>query len=83
MPRGVYDRSHLKKRGKAPKKNLTFSPELADRFWALRDEASATYPFELTNTQFFEMLLAAYEKQRKQSAKVKAYGTTATGGWAS
>ena len=82
MPRGVYDRTHLKGRTKQ-KKNLTFSPELATRFWKLRDEAGADFPFELTNSQFFEMLLSTYEKQVKKTAKVKAYGSTTTGGWAS
>lgn len=62
MPRGVYDRTHLKGRTKQ-KKNLTFSPELADRFWKLRDEAGAQYPFDLTNTQFLELLLETFQKQ--------------------
>jgi len=65
MPRGVYDRSKAKPRkAKKPAKNLTFSPELAEKFWSLRDKAGESYPFELTNAQFFALMLEAFEKQQ-------------------
>ena len=64
MPRGVYDRSKAKPRKtKKSSKNLTFSPEIAEKFWALRDKAGESYPFELTNSQFFALLLESYQKQ--------------------
>ena len=64
MPRGVYDRSKAKPRqSKKPVKNLTFSAQLAEEFWALRDKAGESSPFELTNPQFFSLLLESYKKQ--------------------
>lgn len=73
MPRGVYDRSKAKARRKAaeasarPSKNLTFSAEFAEKFWELRDSASKGYPFELTNTQFFALLMERWEKTGRKS----------------
>lgn len=73
MPKGVYDRSKAKARRKAAEasqqtsKNLTFSAEFAEKFWELKDSASKGYPFELTNPQFFALLMERWEKTSRKN----------------
>lgn len=70
MPKGVYDRSKAKPRKKAtppPSKNLTFSLEHAQKFWDLKEAASKGYPFELTNIQFFALLMERWEKTGRKN----------------